>query len=368
MIKVAFAALAPFISGSERCLQLILENATAVNIDPLLITPKGSPMHSWATKRGIKHVAIDLNAINKRKPLNWLTTQASVFWTLKKYNIEVLHSNQIWSFKVFDAATRLLNIKRVCHFRDPITSGSTWWLPSNIDIAIFISKHIENEFRAHFPQEHFKEFATLIDPVKLPPRIDKLTLPALKAEAKRQLGITSETFVYGFIGQLAPVKGLLELIAYLAKMQDRDWILVIAGKDPSSGQEYLARCKKLIENLGLEQNIMFLGFIEDTIRFYLACDVITMFSLEEPLGLIPLEAAANYTPTIASAVGGLPETIMNKKTGWLVDLENDVEVLKVLQLVKQVELTCIGRNAREFVESICSPKVYCENMKRLIAE
>ncbi len=365
MIKVAYVALAPFISGSERCLQLILENTEHAGIDPILITPENSPLESWAAKKNIKHLTVDLRAIHKSAPWNWLYNQIKIFWLLYENKIQVVHSNQLWSFRVLDLATKLLKIKRICHFRDPINSGSKWWLPNSIDVAIFISQHIENEFKNQFPQDHAKSSVTLIDPVYFNPRISIKDLPAQKKQAKNMLDISNEKFTFGFIGQIAPIKGVVELINILSKLESKNWQLLIAGKDPSENQEYLKLCEKLIQDLGLESKVKFCGFLDDTQTFYHACDLITMFSIEEPLGLIPLEAAVNYTPAIANAVGGLPETIIDRKTGWLVDLNNEKEVKRVLESAMKTNLNDVGNKARLLVEELCIPSTYCEKLAKI---
>jgi glycosyltransferase involved in cell wall biosynthesis len=368
LIKVAYVALAPFISGSERCLQLILENTEHAGIDPILITPVNSPLESWATKKKIKHLSVDLRAIHKREPWNWLYNQIKIFWLLYKNKVRVVHSNQLWSFKVLDLATKILKIKRVCHFRDPINSGSKWWLPNSIDVAIFISKHIENEFKNHFSQNHAKSTITLIDPVYFNPRIDINDLADKKNQAKEVLNISITKFTFGFIGQIAPIKGVIELINILSKLESKNWQLLIAGKDPSENQEYLKQCKKLIQNLGLDDKVKFCGFLDNTQTFYRACDLITMFSIEEPLGLIPLEAAVNYTPAIANAVGGLPETINDQETGWLVDINNEKEVKRVLESAMKTNLNEVGNNARLFVEKLCIPSTYCKKLAEIYNE
>jgi glycosyltransferase involved in cell wall biosynthesis len=368
MINVAYLALAPFVSGSERCLQLMLENAESANIAPILITLNESPLKEWASSRGFKHYSVNLRCISKKNLLSWLGTQFRMLYILKKNKINVIHSNQIWSFKVVDSVAKFLNIRRVCHFRDPIDEGSKWWLPNTFEVAIFVSNHIEKEFKTHFSSNHVNTMRTLIDPVKFNNKIENDQLAKAKEAARAILNISNDTFIFGYIGQIAPVKGILELLSILSKIKSKRWKLIIAGKDPSINQDYLVKCKALVETLDITNQVIFCGFLEDTTEFYLACDLVTMFSHKEPLGLIPLEAAVNYTPTIANAVGGLPETIINNKTGWLVDISKPEIVVKIIEHCMQADLRAIGINAREFVEAKCRPISYMQILSAVYKE
>ncbi|GAW95538.1 MULTISPECIES: glycosyltransferase family 4 protein [Colwellia] len=365
MINVAYVAVAPFISGSERCLQLILTHCQTVDISPILITPHSSPMKQWAKDNNIIHYSCDLSPFSIKSSLRWLLTQFKFYKILKKNKINVIHSNQIWSYQVIAPIAQLLKIKRVCHFRDPINSGSKWWLKEPLTVAICISKHIRAEYEAIFSKGHAKKVTTLIDPVSFHPPLLAAERKAYKIIAKQKMNIDEKLFTFAFIGQIAPIKGLLELIVFLAKLPNKDWQLIVAGKDPSIEQTYINLCTDKVAELKLEKHVKFIGFVDDTRDFYHAVDIITMFSIEEPLGLIPLEAAVHYTPTIATNVGGLPETIIDGKTGWLVDVNNEADVIEKLTSAMSANLFDYGTAARTWVESVSLPEVHCQALKKL---
>jgi glycosyltransferase involved in cell wall biosynthesis len=50
--------------------------------------------------------------------------------------------------------------------------------------------------------------------------------------------------------------------------------------------------------------------------YYRACDLCVQASREEGLGFSPLEALACGIPVVATAVGGLLETVRDGDTGW----------------------------------------------------
>jgi L-malate glycosyltransferase len=368
LLKVAFVALAPFISGSERCLQVILDNCKHNDVDPILISPANSPMHEWASLHSIKSYKIDLQVFNSRRPWRWLIAQFKVFYILAVRRIQIAHSNQIWSYRVITIPTSLLGIKRICHMRDPLHKGSIWWLNSTVDATICISDHIKRQYDEQFSSRQSHLVKTIIDPVTFHPPMSSTELIAAKETAKQKLGLDRNTFIFGFIGQIAPVKGLVELLNCLSKLEHKNWLLVVAGKDPSESQAYLKQCIELAKQLDITDRVKFIGFVENSKNFYLAVDLIAMFSLQEPLGLIPLEAAVNYTPTIANKVGGLPETIQDGKTGWLVDINDHKNTQKTINLILSTNLTDVGLQARKWVELVAEPSNYSKTLVDLYHE
>jgi len=71
-------------------------------------------------------------------------------------------------------------------------------------------------------------------------------------------------------------------------------------------------------------NVVWIGEMisrEDVRQLYSQAAVFCCPSVYEPFGIINLEAAACETPVVASAVGGIPEVVVDGETGLLVPVE-----------------------------------------------
>jgi len=69
--------------------------------------------------------------------------------------------------------------------------------------------------------------------------------------------------------------------------------------------------------MGLDTHVQWLDQIEDVPGFLAAADVFLHCSLAEGLGTAVIEALAMKVPTVATAVGGVPDIVENGRTGLL---------------------------------------------------
>ena len=123
-------------------------------------------------------------------------------------------------------------------------------------------------------------------------------------------------------GRLVPEKGfnlaidaLVQLIPEFPAIR-----LIIAGIGPE-----LTKLQTQARELGIQEHVFFTGRIKPEAMPALinqATIVIVPSRWREPFGLVAIEAAIMARPVIASNVGGLPEVIIDGKTGALVEKDN----------------------------------------------
>jgi glycosyltransferase involved in cell wall biosynthesis len=372
-VKVAYVSFAPFISGAERSLQVMIESAPSVGIEPLLLCPPGATLIPWCEANGIRYVAVPLPDRDKRHPFRWFSSVVRVARVLRRERVDVVHSNQVWCMATAGAAARLLRIPRVCHMRDEVgVEGTRWWCKSGVEAVICISRHIEGLVSpAWSNSRRVPRIRTLINPVVLT-MLDSLSLTVdeneREDEARARFGLTPGTVAFGFVGQIVAVKGVLELIHACRELaNDPRWHLLIAGRDPHEGGEYEIECRRRVREWGLGDRVTFVGFLDDPTSFYTAIDAAVVPSLEEPLGRIPLEAAVRRRPAIAFATGGLTETITHGVTGWLVPAGNILALRAALRraLDDPAQLGEMGVRAHDAVVRKCAPGRYMQELATL---
>lgn len=139
-----------------------------------------------------------------------------------------------------------------------------------------------------------------------------------KAIKRAALGLRDGVPVVGTVARLdEPKKGLTVLLHALAELDGRpdapDWHLLLVGDGPA--REPLAR---LAARLGLARRVVFAGERRDVPSVLAAMDLFVCPSLYEGFGIAIVEAMAAGRPVVASAVGGVPEIVVNGETGLLV--------------------------------------------------
>ncbi len=166
------------------------------------------------------------------------------------------------------------------------------------------------------------------------------------------------TFNLVCIANLIPVKAhhfLIESIAPLLKKHGAVLYLVGRGEE-----RYVAKLKKFISDKGIEKNVKFLGFRNDVVDILAAADIVLLFSKREGLPNVILESMGLGKITVATAVGGIPEVIINGENGFLIEYGNSKQVRTIIENIFQgkEDLLKIGENAKSTVQSKFTQKHY----------
>lgn len=171
-----------------------------------------------------------------------------------------------------------------------------------------------------------------------------------------------------YVGSLIPRKGLNYLLEATAKIVGEvdEAVLVIAGEGPMKG--YLRR---FVEKKKLNRYVRFLGEVGDEAlpKIYNCADVFVSPSLQEGQGLTLLEAQASGVPVVAFKVGAVPETVIDRETGILVDVDADELASAVLWLLRDEEMRIrMGKRGVENVKKNFSWEKCADEMLRVYYE
>jgi len=121
-------------------------------------------------------------------------------------------------------------------------------------------------------------------------------------------------------------------------------VTTLVGDGPN-----LPECQQLAIELGIGENVQFVGARSDVHRMLARQDVFVLTSNWEGFPISILEAMGHGLPIVASDVGGVHEAVIDGETGFLIP-RGDIDILvgRLRALYQNAELrTRMGINGRK---------------------
>ena len=167
-----------------------------------------------------------------------------------------------------------------------------------------------------------------------------------------------------YFGRLSQEKGVDILIkAFLKIAKDYpEWQLKIAGDGPQHNQ--------LVKLVGKRNNIEFVGSLtkntlRDTIAKSRFCVVPSVWPENFPYSI--LESFLLKRPVIASRIGGLPEIVIDQKTGLLSEAGNIKQLAEKIEwaMKNPQKMRKMGQNSRDYVLLNLNPESHYRAIKKI---
>lgn len=155
-----------------------------------------------------------------------------------------------------------------------------------------------------------------------------------RAEIRRALKLEEGDFVLIHMSNLRPVKRVPDALKVLARVKDHDRVkmMILAG----GPFEYMP----LARELGIAHKVVICPNVVDIENYVNAADAGLYTSEKESFGMGVLETTSFGKPVVATGVGGVPEIVLDRETGFLEKL-GDVKAMAadVRKLAGDPELT-----------------------------
>ena len=374
-----------FVGGANRSLYTnILYLRKKYNIDILVLFPsKKGEMNSkldidkipwihckyFGVTSGKRHDGKDILRIFKVKFGYYIEKiQAKlIVRNLKNQKIDIVYTNTRLPMIGANIAS-LLNIPHVVHVREFGAEEPMWgrWdfeTMSRMSNKIIL---ISNALKKQFIQNKVPESKIIVS-------YNGINYDSVNYKYK---DLNSSTINLIITGRLVPDKGHEDAILALNhiinnKLSNKNFILHIVGSSPKQMHInwYENKLKKLIEQLGLKNNIIFEGEIKDMHSMRSNMDIELICSIRETFGRVTIEGMRSGLFVIGSNTGGTPELISNGYNGFLYEQGNYLDLAeKIIRACSDVEkFNLIRKNALDFSKNnftvekncICIYSVFC---------
>jgi glycosyltransferase involved in cell wall biosynthesis len=131
-----------------------------------------------------------------------------------------------------------------------------------------------------------------------------------------KLGIPANNMVVGHVATMRREKKQDDLLKAAREVLKTfpQVTFVIVGRGPLEQE-----LKQLAGHLGIQNNVVFTGFVADLYEVMETFDIFVMSSLHEGFGISLLEAMALGKPSVVTRVGGMTEVVEDKVSGLMAE-------------------------------------------------
>lgn len=177
-----------------------------------------------------------------------------------------------------------------------------------------------------------------------PEKNDLATLPSIT----KNLQLSEDNFVIGYVGRLVKDKGINELIESwkILRIKYKNLKLLLVG--PIEDRDTISNESKII--IETDENIINTGFVLNAAPYFSLMDVFILPTYREGFPTVSLEASSMKLPVLISKATGCEESIVENKTGIFIKNNPQDIAEKIEYYIQNPEMKIIhGLKGREFV-------------------
>lgn len=140
----------------------------------------------------------------------------------------------------------------------------------------------------------------------------RLTLGENQNDIRAELGLSADDFLVLSVGELNENKNQKTIIQAIAELGDMQIHYLLCGKG-----DQLEKLQNQVLDVGLKENVHFLGYRNDVVDICSQSDVYVMSSYREGLPVASLEAMYCGLPLVTSNIRGLSDVMENGVSGYM---------------------------------------------------
>jgi glycosyltransferase involved in cell wall biosynthesis len=337
-MKIYFLAGTLSQGGAERQLYYMLETLVRSGANPKLLCLTSKEF--WEEK--IQQLNVPIIWVGQ---CGWkLWRLAKIIAILRKDRPDIFQSQHFYTNLYVVAASRLLGIREIAALRNDaiseVNANGRVYGPLSLRAPRLVAANskagIRNATQLGMPASRLYYLPNVVNCEQFKPsdQRDGKTIRLLTA------------------GRLVPQKRVDRFLSIVKRISENTSTKIkatIVGDGPERSQ-----LEKEASDLGLLPHLLeFRGIVPDMIQVYRETDIFLLTSDWEGTPNVLLEAMASGLPVVATRVGGVPNLILNERTGFLVDPRNQHSFTSILlRLIKDPNLRAeMGQRARRYIEA-----------------
>jgi glycosyltransferase involved in cell wall biosynthesis len=323
--------------GVSKILLLLAEEFKNKGHNIIIASDNNDKFKTYVEHMGIRHYTIPL-ASHKKNIVSFVISFIKLIRIVKKEEIDIIHSHHRWSSFIGYFVSKMFGIPLVTTYHG-IHKGNkflTIWGDKIISVSEDAKNHLIDYF--HVKPENI---TVIKNGIKLP------ELGNNHAISKMQTN--NNPPVMANIARMSPEKDQKSLFLAMKKVIEKhpEIKLLIVGDGPLENELI-----NLARELGIQNNVKFLGEVEQINAILSTVDFVVLSSLTEGLPMAVLEALAFEKPVIATRVGDIATVVKDGQNGFLVPPGNsELFANAIIALLEDKErMVVMGKKGRQYIQ------------------
>lgn len=318
-VKVLHVTFDMGIGGTEQVIRQIIENSPPINLSHEILCIDGS---IGRIGRELSEKGIHIDSIQRQSGIDFKVIRY-IRRLIKQRSIDILHCHQYtpYFYGVLSAVLTPVRVIFTEHGRfhpDRHNTKRRWINPllnlvtDNITAIARSTADAVAEYE-YMPRDKIQVIYNGIKQIELGEQT--------REDLLEELGLTQDYRYIGTVSRLDPIKNQAMMINAFNKARQKipNLRLIIIGDGPM-----MQELKILGKSLGLEDEIIFTGFIDNPQKYISLFEIFLLSSFSEGTSMTLLEAMSLGVPCVVTDVGGNGEVIANESNGLVVP-DNDME-------------------------------------------
>jgi len=309
--KILYLSSSVNLWGARKSLLDILTHLDRKTFSPIVVCSSSGPLTEKLDEIKIPYRIVKMRLWRKGKYFPWIPhTVIRLAKLIKEERISLVHSNSHSDAPYGILACRFRKIPMISHIRDIIQQDKTGkYLLKHADRIIAVSSAAADAFKDM--KDRDKKLLVINNSLDM----NKFKVTE---DIRNELNISRDDMVIGIVGQISRLKGhdVFLKAASIVLKKNKNVKFLIVGEVRRERDQGL--CEALINKLNLKENVIFTGYRDDVANLMASIDILAFPTLKESFGRSAIEAMAHAKPVVASNVGGVPEIVIDGKTGTLV--------------------------------------------------
>lgn len=371
----------PSLTGAPRTVLNLLSGLHDRGFQPILVTQRESPLTRRLRDRGVTVEILPLPSVldvfdEGIIDYSWIE-KARALGAVLSYNREITrlaakhNADNIWARQV--KGVLLTGFASLWTQRDlvwdiGVEKESTGFVYLLHTIGLLLASKVVTQARIQ-PQAIFGErrerlFKSKFEPIN--PGIEDSRRERIEeAYSSRKVDGKVKITTVGSIHPRKNQKMIIDSVAGVVNGEERVEVRIVG---PFRDEGYASSLKGLTKEKGVEEYVEFLGWRDDVPEILGDSDIFVLGSQAEGVPQVIREAMYARLPVVATAVGGVPETIIQGETGFLVPPNDSEKMGAYLRtLVKDNEKRKnMGENAFQYARKKFSKESWIKSYSELL--